>query len=128
MKCLDTTFLIDFLRGKTPFCELPPNIYCTTQINVYELFFGIHRIESGHKEKRLESAEGLLQQITVLPFSDIATRKAAEITASLMSKGLDIGQNDGITAAIALSNNITIIVTKDIEHFKRIPGISVEKY
>lgn len=128
MKCFDTTFMIDFLRAKTQEKRLPPLDFCTTQINAYELFVGIYRLKTENKQKRLDQAEDLLKQLIILPFSDLAMRRAAEIAGILMQQGREINQNDCITAAISLSHGISTIVTQDAEHFRRIPQITVETY
>ena len=128
MKCLDITFIIDFLQGKIKTKKEPFIVYCTTQINVYEVFFGIHKRNKETKSKELEIAEQFFNDIIVLPLTNQAVRKAAEIAGTLVGNGKEIGQNDCMTAAIALTHGINIILTQDVEHFRRIKGISVEKH
>ena len=73
-------------------------------------------------------AERLFQSLQVLPLTDAAIRKAAEIAGELVRMGKEIGQNDCMIAAIALTHGIDTIITQDHAHFNRIPGITVEEH
>ena|SRR3989338_9404941 len=126
MKCLDTTYLIDFLQGRL--ANPMSGEFTTTQINVFEVLLGVHRRAGRKKEEELMYAERLFQSLQILPLTDVAIRKAAEIAGQLILAGKEIGQNDCLTAAIALSQGIPVIVTQDVEHFNRIPGITVEEH
>ena len=126
MQCIDTTYLIDFLKGKISTSSLQQ--LCTTQINIYEVLFGIQKRHSPHKRQELELAEQFFSTLVVLPLTDLAVMKAAEIAGQLALKGKEIGHNDCFVAAIALTHGVTTIVTQDVEHFRRIPGIAVESY
>jgi len=54
--------------------------------------------------------------------------KAAEIHGELIAKGNKIDNTDSLIAAIALTNNINTIITRNKKHFERIKGIKVETY
>lgn len=54
--------------------------------------------------------------------------KAAEIYDILESKGNIIDDNDILIAGIMLSNGITKILTRNINHFEKIASINVIKY
>lgn len=123
MKCLDTTYLIDFLQGRLAKPE--GEEFTTTQINVFEVLFGVHKRAGSRKDEELVRAEQLFQTMEVLPLTDTAVRKAAELAGGLSRAGMEIGNNDCLTAAIALTHGISTIVTQD-QHFNRIPGIMVE--
>jgi predicted nucleic acid-binding protein len=128
MKVLDTTFLIDFLRGdkKTLKIVEGKEHLLTTQINMYEVIRGIFLGNSPSSD--LLKATEMFENIRVLQLDNNGTIKAAEIFADLTKKGKMIADNDCITAGIALSNGINNIVTKNIEHFKRIKEIKIETY
>ena len=128
MKLLDSTFLIDLLKGKK---ETQPIIntkqyFITTQINMYEVIRGLfmHKAPQEYIRRCFE----LFEDIRVLPLDDNALIKAAEISATLMNEGRDISDCDCLTAGIALSKGITTIVTKNVKHFQRIQNLKVETY
>lgn len=54
--------------------------------------------------------------------------KAAKIYDILESQGQIIDDNDVLIAGIMLSNGIKKIITKNIEHFKRIEGLELITY
>jgi len=128
MKILDTTFLIDFLRGDKRTLKIAKGNghLLTTQINMYEVIRGIFLGDNSASD--LLKATEMFENIRVLQFDDNAIIKAAEIFADLTKKGRMIADNDCIIAGIALSNNINNIITQNTEHFKRIKDIKVETY
>ncbi|MBS3147739.1 type II toxin-antitoxin system VapC family toxin [Candidatus Woesearchaeota archaeon] len=128
MKLLDTTFLIDLVRGneKTRTFLSDTAELVTTQINMFELIRGFF-LEGAKPAKILELA-GMFEAIRVLPMDDIAIIKSAEISADLTSRGAIIGDADCLIAGIALSKGVTTIVTKNSKDFKRVKGITIEEY
>ncbi len=128
MKVLDTTFLIDLIRGKKETAEIMglKEPLLTTQINMYEVIRGMF-IRNISEEKYLQISE-FFDQIRLLPLDDNSIIKSAEISSELLKKGEFIGDCDCLTAGIALSNGITTVVTRNVDHFKRIKGIKVETY
>ena len=128
MKVLDTTFLIDLLNGEKDTLKIAKGSeqVLTTQINMYEVIRGIF-LRNNPASELLKATE-MFENIRVLQLDNSATIKAAEIFADLTKKGKMIADNDCITAGIALSNGVNKIITKNIEHFKRIKGIKVEIY
>src|SRR3989344_4931264 len=113
MKCLDTTYLIDYLEG-TLKAQMPPQEYCTTQINVYEILVGIHRRNSPKKAEQLARTERFFREVHILPLTDSAVRLAAEIGGMLVRSGKELGQNDCMIAAIALTHGVSTVITKNI--------------
>lgn len=128
MKVLDSTFLIDVLRGRKETLNVinGKEPLLTTQINMYEVIRGFF-LKNISSSKFLEMIE-MFENIKVLSLDDNSIVKAAEISAELIKKGTVISDCDCITAGIAISKGINKIVTKNIEHFKRINGIKVESY
>lgn len=128
MKVLDTTFLVDLLRGKKEARSLleTKEILLTTQINMFEVIRGFFL--QGISPKKLAEIINTFDTIRVLPLDDNATIRAAEISADLIKRGMGVPEGDCLTAGIALSNGIDTVVTNDFEHFKRIKGIKVESY
>ncbi len=127
MKVLDSTFLIDLLRGKEKTKSIlnSGDILLTTQINMYEVIIGIFEGPAS-PVKQLQVRE-LFEDIRVLQLDDKAILKSAEICAALNKKGSAIGDCDCLTAGIALSNGVNCIITND-KHFQKIPEITAETY
>ena len=128
MKLLDTSFLIDLLRGNPNVQRVinEKDIFLTTQINMYEVLTGLLYLKSS--EEKILVAKEMFDSIRVLPLEDFGVIKAAEICANLTRKGEKIEDCDCLTAGITLSKGINIIVTKNVKHFEKIKGIKVETY
>lgn len=128
MKLLDTTFLIDFIRGKKETLKLlkTKEPLLTTQINMYEVIRGLF-LQNVPSSQFMEIIE-MFENIRVLPLDDNSLIKSAEISAGLIKKGKSIPDCDCMIAGIALSQNINKIVTKNIKHFKRVQGLKLETY
>lgn len=128
MKVLDSTFLIDLLRGKKETLKVMNGneFLLTTQINLYEVLRGLLWKKISH-EKFHEIIE-TLGDIRVLPLDDSAIIKSSEISAGLLRSGKVISDCDCMTAGISLSKGVSKIVTRNVDHFKRIKGIIVETY
>lgn len=127
MKLLDSTFLIDLLRGKDNVKRFlsPQELYLTTQINMYEVITGLFL---KNKPEKILDVRDLFELIRVLPLEDAGIIRAAGINARLIKKGEIIEDTDCLIAGIALSNNVTTIITRNKKHFERIDGLKVEAY
>ena len=130
MVCLETTFLIDLLRGKNSIRELKDEIdkgkeqVTITSISVMEIWAGANFSRSSPKEK--EKINDLLAGHEILDFDIRAAKEAGEIEAELMSKGTPIDIEDVMIAAIAKVNGEKL-VTRD-NHYGSISGLRVLKY
>lgn len=128
---LDTTFLIDLLREKEEAVSfLKKSAFLqlyTTEINVFELFIGVH-LSQKDPQKHIELISAMLARMTILPLERKASRKAAELAASAMKKGKRVDHTDSLIAGIALSNGIKEIVTENNIHFEAFPGLIILSY
>ena len=128
---LDSTFLVDFLRGKQKslfFMEANESApLFTSEINVFELIDGIYYGDEKIAQ-RLEKVFGLLARITVLPFDRKAALKAGEISGKLTRDGEKIGELDCLIAGVAISNGIFVFVTDNEEHYQKIKELNVIVY
>ena len=120
MILVDTTILIDFLRGKESVVKLigrvgKYSIY-TTEINVFELITSAY-IAKENIEKHLDKVFALLSMITVLPLDRKSTIRSGEICGKLIKEGKKIEEADCLIAGIALSNGIKKIMTENRTHF-----------
>jgi len=123
--CLDTDFLVNFLRNKKEEAEFvkeheSDKDLATTFISLFELYYGAYK--SDEKQNNLKAIELLLSRINVLNLSNESVKKAGEILAKLERKGDLIDFRDLLIGTIALVNNYSI-KTRNIKHFQRIEGL-----
>lgn len=128
MKVVDTTFLIDVIRGKKETETLlnSNTPLLTTQLNMYEVLEGFF-LKKITQSKYIEIMQ-LFDNIRVLPLDDNAIIEAAKISSSLIKEGKTIADCDCLIAGIMLSKGITTIVTKNMKDFEKIKGLEVETY
>lgn len=137
MILVDSTFLIDSLRKLPNVREFlqknPTEILFTTEINIFELYLGLHSSKILEKdpnlfEKRQQRLGELISKFQVLSFRRGEAIEAAKILGRLYRMGKPIEFRDGLIAGIALSNGITKVLTRNIDHFNRIKEIEVLSY
>jgi len=121
---LDSTFIIDFLRGSKDariFGEkLVNEMLRTTTITVFETF-------AGAKEKEFTTINDLFGKLPVLPLTTEDAQKGGIILKKLREQGQDIDPQDAMIAGIALRRNEPL-VTRNRKHFEKIPGLHVITY
>ena len=129
MKCLDTTLLIDIVEHPEDAREVVERLeqghetLATTTFNAYEALLGVHSLpDGGQRTKLLDLYSRVLSRLVVLPLSLEDAAKAAEIGGELRRRGQDVGA-DVLTAAIALRSGCDGIVTRSVDHFRRIAKI-----
>lgn len=125
--CLDTDFLVNFLRNKKEEVDFIKNNevdkdLATTYINLFELYYGAYK--SKESENNLKAISSLLSRVNILDFSNEAVKKAGEILAKLEKTGTSIEFRDLFIGTTALVNNYSI-KTNNIKHFGRIEGLSI---
>jgi predicted nucleic acid-binding protein len=127
--CLDTDFLVALLRGlpeavnKAGEYDSVKAEISTTSMNAFEIYLGAFR--SREAWKNIKQADDLLSSIRILELNLEGSRKSSEILSELLRKGEPIDLRDAIIAGVALVNGYTL-VTRNIEHFNRITGLSIE--
>ncbi len=127
MLVFDTNFLISFLKGDQVAkrkLESYDEPITTTAINAFELLYGYHLVKDS---KAVETAMGLLNSVSTLPFDLEASGIASGIAADLARRGRMLEHMDILTAAVALKHGATL-VTKNIRHFSRIQKLKVEAW
>ena len=125
--CLDTDFLVNFLRNETEEVEFIKKNeinkdLATTYINLFELYYGAYK--SNEKENNLKAIYSLLNRLNILNFSVDSVKKAGEILAKLEKEGNLIEFRDLFIGTVALVNGYPI-KTKNIKHFSRIEGLKI---
>jgi tRNA(fMet)-specific endonuclease VapC len=130
MPVLDTSFIVDLLRGKKEALqklaemeaqEIPLS---TTEINVLELYRGAYL--SRKTNENLEEIKRLLECFQVLKLEESVYEVFASLSASLLSRGKAIGAFEELIASIVLCYDEKII-TRD-RSFKEVPEIEVITY
>ncbi|MDR3847288.1 type II toxin-antitoxin system VapC family toxin [Eggerthella sp.] len=128
MYLLDSNICIDFMRGELPYAydmmrNSSPKLFKIPAIVEGELRLGIE------KSKQPEKARWLVDEFTlpfeVVPFDSKCAHAYARIRGELEMTGKKIGPNDLLIAATALANN-AVLVTNNVDEFKRVPGLSLE--
>ncbi len=125
--CLDTDFLVDFLRGKEDAAAFVSEkegaaVLSTTYVTLYELYVGAYK--SGNPAGEIASLENLKKQLQLLNLSDSSVRLAGQVRADLMKKGSLVDVRDLLIGTIALANGFSI-KTNNKKHFSRIPGLAL---
>lgn len=127
---LDTDIVIEVLRknptvlARMAVAEstlLPMAIHALTY---YETRRGLIRIQAS---QQLREFETLCEEITILHTSRSALDIASQIYANLASQGQIIGDADILISAAALTNNL-VVVTHNLNHFGRIPSLTIEDW
>lgn len=135
MAALDTTVFVD-LRGKDPRLEeralaklaelrSKGESIVTTYFTLAELYVGINRARNPVEEERI--IQSLMGDMSVLAFGERSARLFGWIIAILQREGRPCGEMDALIAATAISEG-HCIVTRNAEHFSRIPDLVVETY
>lgn len=127
---LDTTFLIDVLRGNESVGSLlsdcpksgPRKV---SAITAMELSEGIYLSDSSEREQN--SVQNLLSDIRTVPFDTDCAMEAGRISATLVRSGQRIETADIQIAATARVHDESV-VTRNTTHFNRINGLSVIEY
>lgn len=125
----DTTFLVDLMRNVPTASrkarELLENkiaLYVTA-VTVFEIQRGMRRSTEEHKKSVVRVLDGL----GLLVLDRESASRAAQIDISLRETGLEIEPEDCMIAGIALEHGDSIL-TRNVKHFARVPGLRVESY
>ena len=130
MICIDSDCIIDFLRGKVEaikIIESYKEVLATTEVNVFEVFFGIYNIKNISEEEE-KSASLFFANIPILSSDCGWGKKAAKLFSELIRDGKIIEQDDCIIASIMIKNDCNKIITNNKKHFTKIDNIEVIQY
>ncbi len=125
MIIVDSDVLIDGLRGREPAAgriaaEINAGTLVTTIISVFELLSG------AKTQKERTKVETLLAAAAILPLDVGAAKSSAAIRRELEAKGEKIGMADYLIAGICLEQSASLL-TRNLSHFRRIPGLSLDQ-
>lgn len=131
MFCLDTDVLSASLRPAPPLglvrrlSVVPAEEQFTTAITVGELLYGAERKGSARLKRAVEAV--LHQALTILPFDRRSAEIYGPLRAQLEREGQRLEEPDLRIASIALANDMTL-VSGNVRHFKRVPGLRLENW
>lgn len=135
MACLDTSIVIDIIKGKESVEEIENKLDSSKEDTfipspvIIELIRGIYLKDSikNIKENEKERINNFLSSFAILNLDKESAIKTGEIEAELRNKGEMIELFDIMIAAIALKNNQTLI-TRNKKHFEKIQGLAIQTY
>ncbi len=130
MKILDTDIIIAILRKHEEALEKLTQVQesddeiATTVFNEQEVLYGPVKYKL---QEQIESAKAFFNEINILIYERICIPNTVEIIIDLENRGLPIGTMDELIAGICLTYSAAI-VTRNTDHFSRIPKLKVEKW
>ena len=96
-----------------------------TTPTLFELYSGVSRSSLPETEKR--KILSTLSHMVVWGLDADGAERGGEIDGKLVSEGLRIEPLDSMIAGIALSRGQRLL-TRNVKHFSRVPGLQVETY
>lgn len=127
---LDTTFLIDLMRGDDDAVgrarELEADLVQQrlSAMTLFELFYGVAR--SNQPEAERETVESVLSTKPVHPADNAIMRKAGRLAGELASDGRAVGDGDAVIAATAIAVDEPVL-SRNVAEYERL-GAEVEEY
>ena len=127
---LDTNTCIYFLNERSEplvrrIKSTHPQDIVVCSIVKAELYYGA--LKSSRPMENLRKQQEFLQQLGSIPFDDHAAHEYGHIRSRLEKRGIPIGPNDMLIAAIAIANG-AILITHNIREFERIEGMALEDW
>ncbi len=125
MYLVDSDALINFLKGEKEAVKtirkLQNQPLYISIISVGEILEGLFETKN---KKKLTSFKELLKTVTIINVDLPIIEKFAFIRKSLRQKGLLIDNFDLLIASTCLTHDL-ILITMNVSHFKRIPGLKI---
>ncbi len=129
---LDTNVLSEVLKKRPEpsvlarLRELAPSAAFTSAVCVSELRYGARR-RPGAGDLWGRIAREVLGRVRVLPFGEREALRVGDLLAELEAAGQPIRVEDVLIGATALESSLAV-VTRNVRHFRRIPGLAVESW
>jgi predicted nucleic acid-binding protein len=136
MAYLFDTDAISELLKKTPLVAyanwvagLRPEDQFTSSVVIAELFAGACLLAADGRTEAAERhlwnlRERVIPAVTILPFDTLVAETYGRIRSVLQSQGTPLADMDMQIAATAKAHNL-ILVTGNVVHFERIPGLNI---
>ena len=110
---------------KARFDRIDANVLCVSAVTLAELYYGAARHPKGEAIRK--EIDDFVSRLAVVAGDEVAADHYGVIRAGLEKRGSPIGAMDMMIAAHARSIKATV-VTNDLGHFTRIPGLQVEDW
>lgn len=130
---LDTCILIEFVHGNRTvidrIMQAGFNRCCISVVSLQELYYGAYKArlkKEAYFEQEMVRIEMLRRRFTVLPLPEEADGYG-QTKVSLQKNSKLIDEFDMLIGGHALTEGLTV-VTDNIKHFERIPGLKVENW
>lgn len=127
----DTTFVIDVLAGDEGALEALRDIDSerkpekVSSVTVLELYEGVSRSDRPDDERSVVLE--VLDTKTVIPADHDVMRRAGRLSGELYADGRPIDREDCVVAATALREDEPVL-TRNADHFERVPQVDVRSY
>jgi len=128
VRCFDSTFLIDYVRGDADAVGKLRDLVesgerlSTPSVAAAEVLVGAHFRGRGELSRTLE----FLDRLEILPFDLAEATEAGRIGAEALRRGTPLAGTDLLVAATARHRG-GILVSRD-GVFSQVPGLAVEAY
>ncbi|QLG61350.1 type II toxin-antitoxin system VapC family toxin [Halorarum salinum] len=128
---LDTTFLIDLLRGDDDAVEKAVELeedlvqQRLSAMTLFELYHGVARSDQSEEERA--TVEDVLASKPIHPADAAVMRKGGRLSGELANDGTPIGDGDVIIGATADIVEEPVL-TRNVKDFERLDGIEIETY
>lgn len=94
-------------------------------MTLFELYYGVSRAtDSGQERERVEK---VLASKPIHPADTTVMRKSGRLAGELATAGTPVDDGDVIIGATAAVVDEPVL-TRNVEHFKRLDGIEIETY
>lgn len=125
---LDTNICISMLKNKYEVREailrIKPQNCFVSEITLAELYFGASN--SNNKDARLKDVAFVINHFRIIEISETLPLYG-DLKAELRKKGTPIDDFDLLIGSAAIANNL-VMVTDNIKHLSKLPGIVVENW
>jgi predicted nucleic acid-binding protein len=136
MAILDTTFLIDLMKESKASRAGPATAKLgelmqrgeelrAAVFTVGELYVGVAKGSQPDKER--QAIEDCLALLDIVGFEESTARLFGRLVGQLERVGQVIGDMDALIASVALEQD-ELLVTRNVAHFQRVPGLRIEGY
>ena len=124
---VETTFLIDLEREHRSAGSAVAFLEANEDARLYIPFIVAGELAAGTPLSKRDRWESFLAPMYVLPSTPDVCWEYGRAYRYLKDNGRLIGSNDLWIAATALAHKMPV-VTRNAEHFRRVPGLDVETY
>lgn len=130
---VDTSILVTAERRKHSSAEIFAQLQtifgnpevALSAVTVAELAHGIERAETETRQHRRQAfLDDLLADLRIFPVTTDVALLAGRISGRLARQGIVVPFEDLLIGATALHNNFEL-VTENVNHFRKIPGLAV---